>query len=79
MVERLLRAGLPMGTKAFPMVLLTVRGRKRSLNLIADALWLGEDARAEIAALEAGAFASNDLREGMAAFAEKRTPDFHGN
>lgn len=28
MVERLLRAGLPMGTKAFPMVLLTVKGRK---------------------------------------------------
>jgi enoyl-CoA hydratase/carnithine racemase len=58
---------------------LTVRGHKRALNLISDALWLGEDARAEIAALEAGAFASNDLREGMAAFAEKRTPDFHGN
>jgi enoyl-CoA hydratase len=58
---------------------LTVRGHKRALNLIADALWLGDDARAEIAALEAGAFASNDLREGMAAFAEKRTPDFHGN
>jgi enoyl-CoA hydratase len=58
---------------------LTVRGHKRTLNLVADAQWLGADARAEIAALEAGAFASNDLREGMAAFAEKRTPDFHGH
>jgi enoyl-CoA hydratase len=58
---------------------LTVRGHKRSLNLIAEAQWLADGARAEIAALEAGAFASNDLQEGMAAFAEKRTPDFHGN
>ena len=58
---------------------LTVRGHKRALNLIADAQWLGDGARAEIAALEARAFASNDLQEGMAAFAEKRTPDFQGN
>jgi enoyl-CoA hydratase len=57
---------------------LTVRGHKRALNLIADAQWLGVDARAEIAELEARAFASNDLREGMAAFAEKRSPNFHG-
>ena len=58
---------------------LTVRGHKRALNLVADAQWLGDGARAEIAELEARAFASNDLREGMAAFAEKRSPDFHGN
>lgn len=58
---------------------LTVRGHKRALNLIADAQWLGDDAQAEIAALEARTFASNDLQEGMAAFAEKRTPDFYGN
>ena len=57
---------------------LTVRGHKRALNLVADAQWLGADARAEIAALEARAFASDDLREGMAAFAEKRAPNFHG-
>ena len=57
---------------------LTVQGHKRALNLVAETQWLGDDARAEIADLEARAFASSDLQEGMAAFAEKRAPDFRG-
>jgi enoyl-CoA hydratase len=57
---------------------LTIRGHKRALNLVAEAQWLDEAARIEIAALEQEAFASKDLQEGLAAFAEKRTPDFRG-
>ncbi len=57
---------------------LTVQGHKRALNLCAEAAALGSHARDEIAALEAAAFASSDLPEGMAAFAEKRSPQFEG-
>jgi enoyl-CoA hydratase len=57
---------------------LTVRGHKRALNLVAAAVGMEADARTEIAALETTAFASRDLAEGMAAFAEKRPPRFEG-
>jgi enoyl-CoA hydratase len=57
---------------------LTVQGHKRSLNLVAEQSWLNKRARDEIERLEARAFASDDLREGLAAFAEKRNPNFRG-
>lgn len=57
---------------------LTVQGHKRALNLVGAAAALGAEARADIEALERAAFASHDLEEGMAAFAEKRPPRFEG-
>jgi enoyl-CoA hydratase len=74
-----LAAALSLAGEIAASAPLTVRGHKQALNLIAEAQWLGADARAEIAALETAAFASNDLQEGLAAFAEKRNPNFHGN
>jgi len=71
-------AGLHLAGELAALAPLTIRAHKRALNLVDRASCLGDEARAEIAALEADAFASEDLQEGLAAFAEKRAPRFAG-
>jgi enoyl-CoA hydratase/carnithine racemase len=58
---------------------LSVAGHKQALNLVAAAHALSPAMRDRIQSVEAAAFASNDLQEGLAAFAEKRDPNFEGH
>ncbi|HMG26311.1 MAG TPA: enoyl-CoA hydratase-related protein [Acidimicrobiia bacterium] len=69
-------AALELAEEIAEFAPLTVQGHKRALNLVLG----GVDAAAqdEMRALEERAFASADLQEGLAAFAEKRTPRFEG-
>ena len=71
-------AALALAEEIASLAPLSVQGHKRALNLIAAAGAIEAGARAEVDDLEAAAFASHDLEEGMAAFAEKRPPRFHG-
>jgi enoyl-CoA hydratase len=73
-----LASALELAKDVAQLAPLSVQGHKRALNLVADATALGDGALAAIRALEESAFASADLQEGLAAFAEKRAPRFTG-
>jgi enoyl-CoA hydratase len=57
---------------------ISLSGHKRALNLVSSASELSPAVREELEQLEADAFASADLQEGLAAFAEKRPARFAG-
>jgi len=71
-----LAASLELAVEIAELAPLTVQGHKRALNIVLG----GVDAAGEeeMRALEARAFASRDLQEGLAAFTEKRPPRFEG-
>lgn len=77
-VEDALAAALDLAAEIAKLAPLSVQGHKRALNIVADASALDDGAVQQIRALEEAAFASADLQEGLAAFGEKRAPNFAG-
>lgn len=57
---------------------LSVRGHKHALNVVAATSMIPAAEVEELGRRESEAFASRDLQEGLAAFAEKRPPTFEG-
>jgi enoyl-CoA hydratase len=73
-----LAAALNLAAEIAKLAPLSVQGHKRALNIVSDASALDDGVVQQIRALEEGAFASADLQEGLAAFGEKRAPNFAG-
>jgi enoyl-CoA hydratase/carnithine racemase len=77
--ERLEPAALELATKLAANAPLSQAGNKRVIAALLRARdTLSEEVETELIELRLASFASRDLREGMSAFAEKRTPHWHG-
>lgn len=71
-------AALELATEVAANAPLSTRGNKRAIEVLNSNPVLSEQQEAGLIALRESCFASEDLREGVEAFAEKRNPHWKG-
>jgi enoyl-CoA hydratase/carnithine racemase len=77
--DELAEAALALASEIAANAPLSLAGNKAAIRaLVAAGGTLGEETAAVLDAERRRAFASEDLREGLRAFAEKRPPDWRG-
>lgn len=76
--ERLEEASIELAAEIAANAPLSMRGNKSAIDLLKAAPTLTEQQEAGLIALRESCFSSEDLREGIRAFAEKRKPVWRG-
>ena len=76
--EQLERAAVELATEIAANAPLSTRGNKHAIEMLARASRLTSEEERELVELRRSCFASDDFREGIRAFAEKRRPRWRG-